>query len=464
MLSLICFHETQNLCFIPEISLRAGILPTEITVIYLGLVKSFSQVVEPMRWHHIVLSMQFGNATLYWNGLRIGSVLFDDSILKLNGYLVLGQEQDAPLANFVKEQMFQGMLSDFRLMKPVAADTVRRITFCSETGNDFTIVKWSELDWHYAGYVERGTNDICLHETHLRIIIPISVSFLQAKIECNLLNSTLYSPGSYNEMTDIVEFSASQQQCDNYYQNDRLYWVSMTYNENTKKWLTDDGRKATNGFEILNNPNKYDIIGLRGDRHDLVPVSSDTEACAICETKYPDYPYYLLGFCDSYVERVASFFIRNSEHGLSFYNYHGFVLHMVGNIWRLYHQDSNRTLAIYEGDGIPIGNKDWKMFVAIESCADFLEYFNTRSNKVFSEVESTVSLGFSNCPQEYYTCGDGDCILMKDVCSHTTECFDGGDEVSCHPIKVRPNYNKDFAPSQYPFKLKVGPIIEQVRI
>ena len=439
-------------------------LPTEISVYYLKRERTIDQIVEPMRWHHLLVSIVTGRASVYWNGIFIGELEIDKTELHLNGYLMIGQEQDSVLGNFVKEQMFDGMISDIRIMRNVQGNVPQRVTMCEPEVDAFTIVKWQELSWFVVGDTSKTEKSKCLHETHLVIILANPVSFSKSFNDCKLFNFSVFSPYSTEKVSEIAQVLRGISQCDNYYYNAEIAWMDLDYDRGEGKWLLPSREASPSGLKFAENHNEYHYAVIFGGSATIQPVANGTEACSICHDKYPNKPFYLIGLCQSLDKEISSFYMRNSEEGVKFHNFYGLQIKIIGSVWILYHQEFNQTLAEYTGDGLPIGTKTWTFYIPIVPCSEFLEYFSLRSNKRYTNEKHKIKLSLSNCPWSSFTCQDGTCVSMSDRCSHTSECRDRSDEIDCYPIKVPQTYNSFIAPAQYPFIIKVGAVIQKVGI
>ena len=64
------------------------------------------------------------------------------------------------------------------------------------------------------------------------------------------------------------------------------------------------------------------------------------------------------------------------------------------------------------------------------------------------EPDQEISLTFSACRQDQFTCEDGQCIDVNYRCDHNTECDDQSDEIGCELITFKKGYLKGIVPKE----------------
>ena len=83
----------------------------------------------------------------------------------------------------------------------------------------------------------------------------------------------------------------------------------------------------------------------------------------------------------------------------------------------------------------PIGKIWWKFIDNAKSC------FNGEDNK-------EISLKLTACPEGYFTCNNGECIIMEKRCDQLLNCDDETDEINCEILLLKPSYRKMAPPSR----------------
>ena len=108
--------------------------------------------------------------------------------------------------------------------------------------------------------------------------------------------------------------------------------------------------------------------------------------------------------------------------------------------WRLASKQTNDTYAIQTDTKYPLGRKEWT--IVNDKC-------NAREG---SEV---LSLMFSACAQDEFTCDSGNCVPMEKRCNQQEDCKDVSDEKNCMTVFVDPKkYLKDKPPAALEGKVK----------
>ena len=64
------------------------------------------------------------------------------------------------------------------------------------------------------------------------------------------------------------------------------------------------------------------------------------------------------------------------------------------------------------------------------------------------EPDQEISLTFSACRQDQFTCEDGQCIDVNYRCDHNTDCDDQSDEIGCELITFKKGYLKGIVPKE----------------
>ena len=72
--------------------------------------------------------------------------------------------------------------------------------------------------------------------------------------------------------------------------------------------------------------------------------------------------------------------------------------------------------------------------------------WNVAKNPCNNWEDSNVTLQFSACNIDQFTCDDGKCIPMQSRCNNLLDCKDVSDENNCHLVKLIGTYMKDKTP------------------
>lgn len=74
---------------------------------------------------------------------------------------------------------------------------------------------------------------------------------------------------------------------------------------------------------------------------------------------------------------------------------------------------------------------------------------NTNNNDINNRNRSEVFLTLTVCKEDQFTCSDGNCVSLEDVCDLVNDCQDATDELVCADRTFLPDtYSKRFSPSQ----------------
>ncbi|XP_045107746.1 uncharacterized protein LOC123502646 [Portunus trituberculatus] len=141
------------------------------------------------------------------------------------------------------------------------------------------------------------------------------------------------------------------------------------------------------------------------------------------------------GICDStlYDDRFVMTGTRNGKPYFRGY-YRSHIYYTDRRTWRLENVMANTTFAEMDDDGsldFPIGRHVW----------EFSHGFCGR------EKLEEHSLTLSQCNENVeFTCDDGTCILMEEVCDRRTQCDDRSDEIDCSTVDLPRGYQSTLPP------------------
>ena len=96
----------------------------------------------------------------------------------------------------------------------------------------------------------------------------------------------------------------------------------------------------------------------------------------------------------------------------------------------LYHDKSIYAVCTDCDNKYPFGTHNWQFFN--ETCKD--------------ENVDNVTISFSGCNNEEYTCKDGTCVSLDYVCDGKMDCDDKTDEIDCSIINFHMSYLKTLPP------------------
>ncbi|XP_050699530.1 uncharacterized protein LOC126986985 isoform X4 [Eriocheir sinensis] len=433
----------------------SGPIPDDFTLVYMGAlldVPDFHEFIAPRRWESICLVVRPGEWAL-WLDEKVTSRAAVTKPLPLNGFLVLGQEQDVIDGGYTKEQSFQGRVTGLTLWPAALSPTeLRAWTSCS-LPEATPLLAWNDIQWK----VHNETGDVTLLDqgpcgeggvnTRKFLLFTSRMLLNEAEKFLDSFGFDLVVPRNEKEVKMVSELV-----------DENKHYCQLKVKEGFGAML---GFNFDKGVVIPNNlKHKLGDLDLnvsmatKGQYFSVLQDSQGkwiefNEARKMCFLGTPRrrMVFRLRGLPSELTEDVSplafSFVLaRHRNHGVYF---HGFKrLHILkranSSRWcmnslslQLLHARLCVTL-----DRLPVGRHEWGV---VEQPQQQQQQQQQRA------WEGGLKLSLSTCADHQYTCSDATCIDLAKVCDFEFDCSDQSDEVSCTTAMLPRGYLESHPPS-----------------
>uniref|UniRef100_A0A0P4W7P5 Pentraxin (PTX) domain-containing protein n=1 Tax=Scylla olivacea TaxID=85551 RepID=A0A0P4W7P5_SCYOL len=340
--------------------------------------------------------------------------------LPLNGFLVLGQEQDDLDSGFDSNQAFDGHVTGLTLWPLVLTSQQLQVwAACESTDGAEAYLTWDNIMWtihNDTGGVKSHFDGPCYqNETAKAKLMLFTNKMAWSEAQQFLLHAGLSMISPYNmeerqQVTDLLQKYIAE--CTNAYSEGAHVWLDFYANETSSNLRDDD-------WIDMKHPLNYTIS--QDEKGILRREDPSKQLCFVGRYRNVPVELRLQGLCDAESPRNWSFIIASTgseDHESSIY-LHGYGdYHIMQNnyssSWCL-SDGRGKSIACVTSRGLPLGRHVWR--VLYKPC-----------KKTF---QNSVQLSLSTCTPEYFTCQDSSCIHLSRLCNNVLDCQDGIDEENC---------------------------------
>ena len=396
----------------------------------------------------------------------------EKNFIKGGGIAFIGQDQDGYGDLLDYRQSIKGLVGDFRLYpnKTIGQEILRKWTkqlnvaipgkplMSFDNFDDFTD---SEVK------IQIYDNESLFFKSPylLRKFFSNEVDYEDAKFFCHALGGQLTLPTNADENQNLLDaVSKSKAMCQDKFRFQSSFWLGANIkNQTALHYTTKKPVLFSNFKDYLYSFNAMgECISFNG-----------------CKVKSPKFwgvwsrttcTYFRKVVCS--FENRPRFKIRGLKHGTLFDieyffntdqtdpNFMGKFNSMIEGIkesnktklWKLFNINNPKVQAVTHPSPVynyPIGYQTW----------------NVSNDGHFG---GSVTLGFSSCSDDEFTCSDGSCVDGNKRCDFQQQCLDGSDETNCKVVRFpEKGYNPSIPPSilehETKFLINIQVNIQRVR-
>ena len=279
------------------------------------------------------------------------------------------------------------------------------------------------------------SDEICLtFDQKVINAFTVKLSFDESLKACQKLGGQLHFPGWSHEDYAKLTWPESEQCTSPFYwiplrklvfTNQYLMMNTNQTLEFSKDWPWTSYNFAPNGGMV------QECIAMDKRHLGIDDLLCESATCFFCEYQ-SNVLFSLRGLCEnSMIDH--QYVMKPSKTYNNFVTFQGFQQSLIrkkeGGVWQIIVQDTESGTEVVIGelntgslqaDQLPIGMFQWTLFD--NQCRD--------GNGTLRELKLTT------CPNEQYTCYNGDCIELEKVCDENLDCLDGSDENNCKTIQM----------------------------
>ncbi|XP_068246671.1 uncharacterized protein [Palaemon carinicauda] len=366
-------------------------------------------------------------------------------LMREGGTIVLGQDQDAPLSDFDATQSFSGAVADVNLWSRLLSDQEMAAISGCQSRIPGDVIDWDTAQWTLGPDASQVSNlplkDTCDLNPAPYFMFPVKVQFLDAVRLCKAFGGEIATPRNPQEQEVVYQLAEkSSQLCAK--DGGALSWLGITDEIKEGEWMlrSNDtrityfnwGKGQPNGKTIEN------CAVMKGNTHKGQWADQQCrksfKVCVMCFLRLPVFIRFR-GICDAtlYDDRFVMAGMKNQKP--YFRGYYRSQLYFTDEgFWKLERIGINDTYATKEDDGsisFPIGRHLWTF------SHGFCE----------KEKGAPQSLTFTQCAKnDEFTCDDGTCIPIREVCDRRVQCQDLSDETDCSMVVLPRGYQTTLPP------------------
>ncbi|KAK3875259.1 hypothetical protein Pcinc_019858 [Petrolisthes cinctipes] len=364
--------------------------------------------------------------------------------LDVDGTIVLGQDQDAPADVYDVTQSFSGELTDLNVWsRRLEEQELADISGCRTRGHG-DIIDWDTADFELGSDVSKVEVDLAVTCN----VVPLPFFMFPDKLQvsdalslCAAFGGDVVTPRNAQEQEVVYKLGEeNKDQCAK--EGGPLMWLGITDDAEKGVWrYYSSGENVNYTNWAPGQPNGLSLENcavLKGETFlggwSDQSCKKSYKVCVLCSLKMPVFLRFR-GICDSslYDDR---FVLVGKVQGKPYFKgyYRSHVYFTADRIWRLESILKNNTYAEMEDDGslsFPVGRNDWT----------FSHGFCGRAKG------EPQSLTFTQCAKNFeFTCDDGTCININQVCDRRVQCPDTSDELDCSTVKLPKGYQTTLPP------------------
>ncbi|KAF2368337.1 Pentraxin-related [Trinorchestia longiramus] len=361
------------------------------------------------------------------------------------GTVVLGQDQDVPGGLYDSSQSFCGEITDVQVYSYVLRDEeLKNITLCTSSIDQKAtrgdVIDWDSAQWTLGeDYKEVPVRETCQVSPTQHVMFQELLQFNAAVNLCSAFGGRLSLPSNDQELKEVYKI-ANQSAAACAPSNGPLTWLDMTDRSYEGEWRrASDNSKVTYFNWRFGQPNGDYIENCAVMREEGawsdISCAKSFQVCAMCELNVP-VNLRFRGICDAslYDDLFVMDGLRNFKpYFRGYYRSEIYYDKRLG-AWRLQNIESANTYAVMEQSksvNYPIGRNNWKFNHGF--CGIALGY--------------DVSLTLTQCKKnKEFTCDDGSCLPLEQVCDRRVQCPDNSDEMDCNLAIVPKGYKHSLPP------------------
>ena len=364
-----------------------------------------------------------------------GTIVANENItnyksIPLDGFLVLGQEQDEMAGGFKTKEAFLGYIGQFDIWdRTLSSSEVKKLSSCLEfpSGNVFS-TDIDEMELFDVISSDVDVSRFCEAEPPNYLIFPTSLNFIGSERFCTTMDAPLYAPKSEKERDTFSEkFTQFKDECDvgiflGIKKNREGNWI---YSDNEKN-MTYYNFDPLDAFECVIKLFSH-VIWYEYDCTNVL--------CTSCEFE-SSLRLFIKGLCFVTEEDSLVYAKGYKNNKPFFHGIYGLFIFFENSQWNLFDVILNMTVAILGNNLInfyPVGRHTWT--IVNEYCE-----FST------GEVRK---IGISSCDAGQFMCDNGECIPIENKCDEFFDCFDKSDENDCKLIRFPNGYRSQFFPPSF---------------
>nr|XP_045595897.1 uncharacterized protein LOC123756697 isoform X1 [Procambarus clarkii] len=388
--------------------------------------------------------------TIYFNGLKYqgedgldGGGFRDTPFMDVDGTIVLGQDQDAPAAVYDSTQSFSGEVTDVNVWsRHLSQQEMVNITSCK------TRLQGDVLAWDSAQF-EIGTDssETTLPLTETCNIVPEpyfmfldKLQFLDAVRLCRAFGGELTTPRDDLQQKAVYTLAESNRRvCGE--EGGPLMWLGITDQHSEGNWRYISTNTNVSYFNWAqgqpNGRTMENCAVIKGEtfkgRWVDQSCRKSLKVCTLCTLNTPVILRFR-GICDSTLYDEL-FVLAGTMNGKPYFRgyYRSHVFYSERR-WHLHNIMANDTHGLMDDDGsldFPVGRHDWRF-----------------SHGFCGEEQGVAqSLTLTQCAQNrHFTCDDGTCIPINQVCDRRVQCPDMSDELDCSTVQLPKGYQPTLPP------------------
>ncbi|KAK7077240.1 hypothetical protein SK128_015396 [Halocaridina rubra] len=409
---------------------------------YINNLKINIKVREPLElypemWHHFCHILSRRDYIIYWEGEVYGTgILTSGRGYRLNGTLVVGQEQDSLGGTFAISQVLQGDIAQLSIWdKQLTPAEIKDMANCLATGrgNAFSL---DTATINMLGNIVVSSlqiHNFC-QKVSQYLVLPERRSVTASLQQCHLLNASMTVPSSTQENERLRNTLAPfMDSCDS---TPWKFWLGVTDEMQEGAWIDLNGNRSLK-YENFVSP--YPYGGSSENCAALLPDGTWADAkcslkkCSSCELHSYDY-LYLRGLCFENEHQTRFRMQGHLEGRPLFHGYYDLLIIWRNDVaqWILVNSDNN-TIAYMSPNDVtkyPLGLNNW----------------TTQSLICGAYIGAILKLSLSSCTLYQFMCRTGECIAHEQRCDLRHDCQDGSDEDECDVVYLSEGYRNHLPP------------------